>query len=378
MLGIDIWVIVALAVVALAVVGTIVARKSSTPALGPAPEEFSDIHPGKQHAGGCKFNADEVRATAHQIVPPIDVSNVPDPDPRVQAALDGITVEKVTNIIADLSGERETRIGDRAVTIRSRNSHTGDSGIGLALEYVEQFYRKHGLSVRRIPYQVRGRTYFNLEVTIVGRKTPDKVLVVGSHLDSTAGWTWNPEKVAPGADDDASGTSACMLLAVALNELGPDCTVRVLHFTGEEQGLWGSYRYSDKVKAENTDVVAMIQMDMIGYCPNPEHRLDVHDARDRNGSHALTVEIFRQIKRYGLDLTPVDTHNGAVENRSDHAGFLDHGYRAIMLSEEFTDTGFNPNYHQTTDRLEKLNLKFLVEVVRAATATAAELAGLSK
>src|SRR5439155_25065899 len=115
---------------------------------------------------------------------------------------------------------------------------------------------------------------------------------LGAHLDSTAGRTSSAEPVAPGADDDASGTVALMELAKALKGLPLTCTVRLVHFTGEEQGLYGSYVHSDVVAKAKPDLVAMIQMDMIGYCAKPGNRLDIHDGADRNGSHSLIARFL--------------------------------------------------------------------------------------
>ncbi|MBZ0190040.1 MAG: M28 family peptidase [Candidatus Obscuribacterales bacterium] len=338
-------------------------------------DDFDDVHSGKDIAGGCKFDPDEVRRTAFMLRPEIDLSNLPAPDARVKALIDAVSEDEVRQILMQLSGEVPVVIDGKTVTIVSRNSHT--QGVLDAMTLVERFYKALGIPTRRIPYKARGRTYFNLEATIVGHTTPMSVLILGSHLDSTAGWVSSAEKQAPGADDDGSGTVALMQIAKALSQLPLDCTVRLVHFTGEEQGLWGSYRYSDELSKESgIKVVGMIQHDMVGYSPNDKARLDVHDEEDRNGSHAWTVLYFRNIKRYGIGINPYDTHNRAVKNRSDHAGFLDHGYTAVMLSEEFTDEGFNPNYHSLGDRVKSVNFTFLTNVIRSTITVAADLAGL--
>ena len=46
-----------------------------------------------------------------------------------------------------------------------------------------------------------------------------------------------------------------------------------------------------------------------------------------------------------------------------------------MISEEFSDDGFNPNYHTLGDRVKNCNLPYMVEVVKASIALAADLAG---
>lgn len=332
----------------------------------------SSAHEGKAHTHTCKFDRDEVRRTESLPRPRDILPHAAAPDPRVAALLGKVQVAGVLEILKRLTGEKPVTAGGKTATIASRNSFTKD--IDFAMTFLEEHYRSLGLNPVRDPYQVRGRSYNNLVVEIPGKVNPDKVLIVGSHLDSTAGDTWRAERVAPGADDDASGTVALMELARALVGLSLGCTVRLVHFTGEEQGLWGSYAYSDKVYKAGTNVIAMIQLDMIGYCAKPGNRLDIHDENNRNGSHALYVRFAGNVLRYGLNLNPFDTHNKAVKDRSDHAGFLDRGYPALCLSEEFTDSGFNPNYHSTGDRVGTLNLAFLVDVIRLVIASVADLA----
>ncbi len=342
----------------------------------PGPDEIRPIHKGKAEAGGCKFDEAEVRRTRFRPTPPIDLSNIPPADPRVMKLLSCIHAEEMKELLLSLSGEKPVYIGGESVTVQSRSTYT--QGCWQAMTFLEQFYGSMKIEHRRFSYKIRGRELYVLEAIKRGKKNPNRILYVGSHLDSTAGSVWGPEKVAPGADDDLTGTWAVAKLMELIKDLDLDCTVIGLHFTGEEQGLWGSYKYSDAVADAKTDVIGMLQADMIGYCRDFQNnpRLDIHDNENQNGSHELVVAMFRNIVRYGLRLKPVDTHNHAVENRSDHAGFLDHGYKAVLISEEFSDEGFNPFYHSVDDKVSAVSLPFYVEATRALVATAIDLAGL--
>ncbi len=343
---------------------------------------LSPVHSGKAHDHGhehggfsCKFDAEEVRRTEGQKRPRIEAP-VGDANPRVAAILSAVTAGNIEKALKELSGELPITVGGQTVKLTGRNSYHGN--IDLAMQYLEQYYSSLGMKFARHPYKVRGRNFNNLVVEIKGSKNPEKVLYLGAHLDSTAGWPWQKEENCPGADDDASGTVALMEIGRALWSMNPGCTVRLCHFTCEEQGLYGSYAYSDEVARKTGEtVIGMIQMDMIGYCGNTANRVDLHDDVDRNGSHSLVVTLTQNAARYGLDLRCFDTHNRAVHNRSDHAGFLDHGFKAIMVSEEFTDRGFNPNYHTLGDRVSACNLPYMTEVVRMVLASAIELSEAS-
>ncbi len=339
---------------------------------------LSPKHPGKRHDHShddrfsCKFDAEEVRRTAGQKRPRIEAPNAP-ADPRVAAILAAIEAKDMMKVIRDLSGEQAFVLNGKTVQIKSRNTYHKD--LDLALGYVEQFYAGLGVKSVRHNYKVRGRALCNIIVEFRGSKNPEKVLILGAHLDATAGNPWSTENATRGADDDGSGTSAMFELAKILVKMNPGITVRICHFTGEEQGLYGSYAYSDVVSKEtNITVVGMIETDMIAYCNRPGNRVDVHDDADRNGSHSLVVTLSQNAARYGLKLNVVDTHNHAVQDRSDHAGFIDHGYKAVLVSEEFTDEGFNPNYHTMGDASDAVNQPYMVEVVRMVAAAVIELA----
>ncbi|HEY1187750.1 MAG TPA: M28 family peptidase [Gemmata sp.] len=88
---------------------------------------------------------------------------------------------------------------------------------------------------------------YNTIGEIKGSEKPDEVVVVGAHLDS-----W---ELGSGTTDN--GTGSCVVLETAraiatLAKAGnrPKRTIRFCLFTGEEQGLHGSYKYVEKYKDE--------------------------------------------------------------------------------------------------------------------------------
>lgn len=330
----------------------------------------------------CKFDREEVRRTRLLVPPPIDTSNLPAPDPRVAAAMAAVDISRVEKLLRELTGEQNVTINGQSVRIASRNSYSTD--LDHALNLLEQIYVSLGFKPRkdakpgepwfeRFPYKVGRRTLYNFIAEVPGQVTPSQMLVVGSHIDSTAGWPNRSENVAPGADDDASGTVAVIEIVRAIIKMKPGCTIRFCHFSGEEQGLLGSEAYAADLAKAKANVIGMIQMDMVGYCRAGSNRVDVHDDVDRNGSHSIVVSMVRNAARYGLQLTVVDTHNHAVSGRSDHGPFLDKRWKGVLVSEEFTDEGFNPNYHSNGDRVNTLNLPWMVEVIRMVLASVVEL-----
>jgi len=84
----------------------------------------------------------------------------------------------------------------------------------------------------------------NVVGEIRGREHPEQVLVVGGHLDS-----WD---LAQGTTDNGSGTATALGAADTIMRTGqkPRRTIRFVLFTGEEQGLDGSFAYMKQHKDE--------------------------------------------------------------------------------------------------------------------------------
>jgi hypothetical protein len=117
----------------------------------------------------------------------------------------------------------------------------------------------HGRTVRLhvdIENHVSGPvTASNAVGEVRGREHPDEIVVIGGHLDS-----WD---LATGATDNGTGAVAALAAAQAIVASGqpPRRTVRVVLFTGEEQGLLGSVAYCQQHASEMPNTVAALIMD---------------------------------------------------------------------------------------------------------------------
>jgi hypothetical protein len=81
---------------------------------------------------------------------------------------------------------------------------------------------------------------FNTVAEIPGRGKADELVIVGAHLDSYHSGT--------GAADNAAGVAVMMEAVRIVKALGiqPKRTIRIIFWSGEEQGLLGSYAYVDQ------------------------------------------------------------------------------------------------------------------------------------
>ena len=97
---------------------------------------------------------------------------------------------------------------------------------------------------------------YNVVAEIKGSTWPDQVVIVGGHQDS-----WD---LGTGATDNGTGTVVAMETLRAIKALGvqPKRTIRVILFSGEEEGLLGSEAYVKAHMDEMKNLQAVLVDDM--------------------------------------------------------------------------------------------------------------------
>ncbi len=181
----------------------------------------------------------------------------------------------------------------------------------------------------------------------------DEWLVVGGHIDHIGmgdfGSRWGSGKLHPGADDNASGTAAVLLLADLLkrsyDQLPEDADARsivFICFDAEESGLNGSRYYVNNPIAPLDDHALMANFDMIGRITND--RLLLSGLETGLGLQEL---LQPAMDRTELELVIPSSMNGA----SDHSSFLSRG--VPVLFSIIAD--FHEDYHTPEDVVWKLN-----------------------
>ncbi|MBD3334963.1 MAG: M20/M25/M40 family metallo-hydrolase [Candidatus Eisenbacteria bacterium] len=204
---------------------------------------------------------------------------------------------------------------------------------------------------------------------VVARKTgtvlPDEVIVVGGHYDSIS-----RDGAAPGADDNATGTAATLEAARLLAEGDFQRTIIFCGFSGEEQGLVGSEAFAAWAADQGMNIVAMINMDMLGYRASGD-AIDL-DLISRDMAQELVDYVQSAAPLYVPELPVVEGHLSGGD--SDHSSFLRHGYQAVFFFED--SDRYSPYIHTAQDRIGiSLNDEaFFTLCVRAAVATVASLA----
>lgn len=101
----------------------------------------------------------------------------------------------------------------------------------------------------------------NVIAQISGEVSPEKIILVGAHLDS-----WD---LGDGAHDDGAGVVQSMEVIRLMSRKGfrPKNTIRVVLFANEENGLKGAKTYSENVKNSKEEHLLALESDTGGFSP---------------------------------------------------------------------------------------------------------------
>ena len=317
-----------------------------------------------------------VRLQLHMlVVPEPQLNALPaaiTPDPTIQEMIDRVLAGSVNQLDGGLSGEWAVNIGGELYSILTRYSRT-TTPIEKATQYGYERFASLGLNTDFHYYDLPGSgTRRNVVAEQPGLTQPERIFLITAHLDSTSG---DSDNYAPGADDNASGSTGVLIAANILSDYNFDCTLRYALFTGEEQGLIGSEAYAQDAYENGDNIEGVLNLDMIAYnSENSPPVIELH-TRPGNADDLAIANLFVDvISAYGLNLTPQIVQDG--ELRSDHYSFWQFGYPAILGIEDFQD--FTPYYHTTGDQLETLDPAYFTNFVKASVGTMVHMGCLNK
>src|SRR5437763_5310668 len=167
----------------------------------------------------------------------------------------------------------------RTISAQDPDSIKAGHGIGAAREWIksefERYSRECGgcLEVKtdtftqpaseRVPSPTE---LTNVYAVLKGTNAEDakRIVLVTGHYDSRNSGPLDGKGVAPGANDDGSGTAVSLECARALSKLRFPGTIIFLTVAGEEQGLYGSKHLAELAKAQGWDIQAALNNDIVG------------------------------------------------------------------------------------------------------------------
>ena len=297
------------------------------------------------------------------------------PDPVIAAMLAGVSESVLRGYAGGLSGEWPVTVGGQPYTLATRYSYHAEA-MEKATQFVYEHFEGLGLETEYHEFEMlNGTELRNVIAEQPGVLEPGCIYILSAHLDSTSE---TPSQRAPGADDNASGSSAVLAAADLLSRHTFGCTLRYALFTGEEQGLHGSKAYAAGARALGEDIRGVVNLDMVGFnsSERPEPVIELHTRDNDPGDLRLASTFTEVVEAYELDLVPQVLQDGPWY--SDHAAFWGEDYPAIIGIEDHTrpDEDTTPDYHRTTDRIDTLDFTYLANYARAALGTLAHLGEL--
>jgi carboxypeptidase Q len=228
-------------------------------------------------------------------------------------------------------------------------THTGILGfdVDYAVPVVSMTAEDQGQLERFIKRGITPRVRINIQNTLTsgpvetanvvgeirGREHPEQILVVGGHLDS-----WD---LAQGTTDNGSGTATTLGAAEAIMRSGqkPRRTIRFVLFTGEEQGLDGSFAYYKQHQAEWANHLGDLILDE-GQGPVTDFML---------GGRDDLIPAFQPFADSLANIRPVKV-NDKVESGTDTLPFSIYGLPGINMNQDTAD--YKYTHHSAADALE--------------------------
>ena len=180
-------------------------------------------------------------------------------------------------------------------------------------------------------------------------KLRNEYVVFSAHMDHIGISRGKADSINNGADDDGSGTVGVIELAEAFSQKGvrPKRSMIFLTVSGEEKGLYGSAYFTEHPTVPLSDIVADLNIDMIG----------------RNWKDTI-VAIGKEHSDLGATLQKVNSAHpelrmAAIDDRwpeenfysrSDHYNFARKGVPIL-----FFFNGVHVDYHQPSDSPDKID-----------------------
>jgi hypothetical protein len=195
----------------------------------------------------------------------------------------------------------------------------------------------------------------NVVAEIRGREKPDEFVVLGAHLDS-----W---ELGTGALDNGCNAALVIDAARVIKSSGsiPRRSIRFILFTGEEQGLLGSWAYARKHRDELDRMQAAVIFDSgIGAVTG-------YSLGGRKDTLPAVREALEPVASLGVKDFTLDADSG-----TDHFDFLLEGVPTLIANQE--PANYMLNYHAQSDTFDKVDISVLKKHVGIAAVTAYALA----
>jgi hypothetical protein len=219
----------------------------------------------------------------------------------------------------------------------------------------------------------------------------NEYVALGAHYDHVGSGCppVGTDNICNGADDDGSGTTALLGMAEALAKAPtrPKRSILFVWHCGEEKGLWGSRYFVEYPTVPLNQIVAQINLDMIGRSKkegdsNPRNNeLTGPNAIYLIGSTMMSTELgelVHAVNKSYLNITYDTRYDDPRDpnrffSRSDHYNYARKGIPIIFFFD-----GVHEDYHRAGDTADKIDYEKMEKVTRTIYMTLWEIANQAK
>ena len=208
----------------------------------------------------------------------------------------------------------------------------------------------------------------NVVGILPGKSRPNEYVIFSGHYDHLGiGKPVAGDSIYNGANDDAAGTTAVMMLAKYYAKKRDNArTLIFAAFTAEESGGHGSVYFSKQFNPDQ--VMAMFNLEMIG----TESKWGKNSAYITGYEKSSMGEILKK-NLVGTQFTfyPDPYLDQNLFYRSDNATLAELGVPAHTISTSKMDS--EPNYHKASDEVQTLDLDNMTEIIKAIAKSATSI-----
>jgi Zn-dependent M28 family amino/carboxypeptidase len=209
-------------------------------------------------------------------------------------------------------------------------------------------------------HEIKEQRLANVVGVLPGKSRKDEYVIFSGHYDHLGvGAPMNGDSIYNGANDDAAGTTAVIMLSKYFKALGGnERTIVFAAFTAEESGGFGSRYFSQQF--DPAKVVAMFNIEMIG----------TESKWGKNSAYITGYEktdmgriLEKNLAGTGFTFYPDPYPEQQLFYRSDNATLARQGVPAHTISTAKMDE--EPHYHKASDQVETLDMANLAMIAKS-------------
>jgi Zn-dependent M28 family amino/carboxypeptidase len=211
-------------------------------------------------------------------------------------------------------------------------------------------------------HKIENLTLANVVGVIPGKSLSNEYVIFSGHYDHlgiNSSKAVNGDSIYNGANDDAAGTTAMMMLSKYFKKLNNnERTLVFVAFTAEEVGGFGAQYFSKQF--DPLTVKAMFNLEMIG----------TESKWGKNSAYITAFEksdmgniLQKNLAGTAFTFYPDPYTDQNLFYRSDNATLARLGVPAHTISTSKMDS--EPNYHKPSDQFETLDIDNMTEIIKA-------------